>query len=363
MDARRLRSIIGSCKTDDIKPLLTQWGRQIKCQKLASLDFSGNKKVIAQALLSLCENRKHFKTEIDELDLMYTQLYPKKRMWTVFHIDYKDGSTKNEWLDLCNPLKFKKKFKNQAGLYFDNMTSVCVGVHRGAFWTRLYATNGVYRRKDQNYLPSNTVYIVYFPKTEYVIISRYKLSTEEFLHQTILTTLGANEMKNMQLCGHDLYSLIHLAMNKKSQGSFSKFNSKQGQQQPLAGFQPKKRKAIEIEKDDKIFHEDEEKMKKRAKILEKSFGVEEQPCLEKVEYRVKAKFRGTEYVPSMANRHDFFKFTVKFEGPSVLEGIRNLGATGLARVPLPGHLGSVHTLAKNHFVIQDQETSPRKRKK
>ncbi|XP_033753905.1 centromere protein N-like isoform X2 [Pecten maximus] len=363
MDARRLRSIICSCKSNDIKPLLTQWGRQIQCQNVVSVNYSDSKKSIAQALSSICQSRKHFKTEVDELDLKCTQMYPKKRLWKVFHLKDKSDNTTNKWLDLCNPQKFKKKFKSQSELYFDNVTSVCVGVHQGALWTRLYATNTVNRQQDQSYLPSNTVYIVYFPKTEYVIMSRYKLSTEEYLHQAILTTLGATEMTNMQLCGHDLYSLIHLAMNRKCQGSFSKFNSKQDQRQPFAGFEPKKRKAIEIEKDDKIFCEDEETMKKRAKILEKSFGQEEQPCLEKVEYRVKTKFRGTDYVPSMARRQEAFKCTVKFEGSSVLEGIRNLGATGLASVPLPGHLANVHSLAKNHFVIQDQETTPKKRRK
>ncbi|XP_021352767.1 centromere protein N-like isoform X2 [Mizuhopecten yessoensis] len=294
---------------------------------------------------------------------MCTQMYPKKRLWRVFHLKDNKDNTGNRWLDLCNPQKFKKKFKSQADLYFDSATSVCVGVNKGALWTRLYISSMVNRGQEETYRPSNNVYIVYFPKTQYVIISRYKQSTEEFLHQAIMTTLGVTDMTNMQLTGYDLHSLIHLAMNRKCQGSFSKFNSVQGQKHPFAGFQPKKRKAIEIERDENIFCEDEETMKKRAKILEKSFGLEEQPCLEKVEYRVKTKFRGTDYVPSMAKRQDTFKCTVKFEGTSVLEGIRNLGATGLANVPLPGHLASVHSLAKNHFVIQDQETTPRKRRK
>ncbi|XP_060077054.1 centromere protein N-like [Ylistrum balloti] len=361
MDDRRLRSIISNCKSDYIKPLLTQWGRQIQCQNIMSVNFSDPKKTIAQTLLSLCRSRKHFKTEIDELDLMCTQMYPKKQLWKVFHLEDKKDNIGNMWLDLCNPQKFKKKFKSQAELYFDNVVSVCVGVNKGALWTRLSAT--ISGRRQQEYRPSNIVYMVYFPKTQYIIVSRYKLSAEEFLKQTILTTLGSTGMTNMQLTGRDLYSLIHLALNRKCQGPFSKFSSSQEQRPPFAGFQPKKRKVIEIEHNQNIICEDEETMKKRAKLLEKSFGLEEQPCLEKVEYKVKTKFRGTDYVPSMANRQDAFKCTVKFEGTSVLEGIRNLGATGLATVPLPGHLAGVHSLAKNHFVIQDQEMTPRKRRK
>ena len=73
------------------------------------------------------------------------------------------------------------------------------------------------------------------------------------------------------------------------------------------------------------------------------------------------KYRGTN-APIEMPQDKPFKCSVKFEGASVLEGIRNLCNTGLATLPLPSHLGSVQCLAKNQFVIHDQTASKEKRK-
>ena len=54
-----------------------------------------------------------------------------------------------------------------------------------------------------------------------------------------------------------------------------------------------------------------------------------------------------------------FHCRVKFEGPSVLEGIKGLSNGGLASHPLPYHISNVHSLAKNHFVLADKKAAPK----
>ena len=57
----------------------------------------------------------------------------------------------------------------------------------------------------------------------------------------------------------------------------------------------------------------------------------------------------------MALQREPFHCQVKFEGPSVLEGIKALTKAGLTALPLPHHLANVHSLAKNHFVLADKK--------
>ena len=61
----------------------------------------------------------------------------------------------------------------------------------------------------------------------------------------------------------------------------------------------------------------------------------------------------------MGDDDKLFKCKVKFEGDSVLEGIRNLGRHGYTSLPMPQHLSKVQSLAKNHFTIVESEPSQR----
>jgi hypothetical protein len=50
-----------------------------------------------------------------------------------------------------------------------------------------------------------------------------------------------------------------------------------------------------------------------------------------------------------------FSCKVKFEGVSVIEGIKELVPLGVAVVPLPPHLANLHSSAKNHFLLRDRD--------
>ena len=64
---------------------------------------------------------------------------------------------------------------------------------------------------------------------------------------------------------------------------------------------------------------------------------------------MKTVFQG-KFVPSMKGQT--FHCKVKFEGASVLEGIRNLGVTGLAKIPMPDHLVVAPLKGRNSFNIK-----------
>ena len=48
---------------------------------------------------------------------------------------------------------------------------------------------------------------------------------------------------------------------------------------------------------------------------------------------------------------------MKFEGTSVIEGIKELASQGFAKIPLPPHLANVHSLCGNQFLLTDRKKS------
>jgi len=66
-----------------------------------------------------------------------------------------------------------------------------VNIHKGALWTRLYVPkpNDLNNRNDV-YQSSNAVYFLYYPHTDYNIISTHKTSIQEYLLQVWMGRLS-----------------------------------------------------------------------------------------------------------------------------------------------------------------------------
>lgn len=73
--------------------------------------------------------------------------------------------------------------------------------------------------------------------------------------------------------------------------------------------------------------------------------------------QVEAKFMGKKNIENFQDNGEPFRCCVKFEGPSVLDGVRNLASCGLANEPLPKHLLRVNSLGTNNFVLKSKEKS------
>ena len=55
----------------------------------------------------------------------------------------------------------------------------------GVLWMRVYIQSG----PRNMYRSSDTVYIIYYPRTQYILLSRYKKSVESYLIQVIMAIL------------------------------------------------------------------------------------------------------------------------------------------------------------------------------
>ena len=48
---------------------------------------------------------------------------------------------------------------------------------------------------------------------------------------------------------------------------------------------------------------------------------------------------------------------VRFEGSSVIEGIKNLGSQSFVDIPLPSYMTNLHSLSRNSFVLKEKENA------
>ncbi|XP_071785066.1 centromere protein N-A-like isoform X1 [Asterias amurensis] len=348
-----LRKVLGSFRREEYVTLLKQWGsfpadRLSDVEKATSMKRTA-KKALVQHVIQLCSVKNLSKHAVGELELIYQQNHPNSRKWSVFQLT-EQAETKEKH-HVTTMEEFKERLNKQLSLYFRN--DLCIRRHRDAWWIRLGIQEGTQFHRQT---ASNVVYMVHPPQSQFIILSTIKVSHKDCVMQALLNSLRCSEIREIQLTGRNLDSLASLALNSNSQGWFSQFRLNQVDTNPLAKRPSRKRKApsSEILDSDIVFENEKEKELRDKQVLH-SFGSNEQPKLQKIEYKLETKFRGCEFAPAMSLNKEPFRCRVKFEGTNVLEGIRQLAKTGLVSLPLPHHLGNVHSLAKNHFVLADKK--------
>lgn len=100
-----------------------------------------------------------------------------------------------------------------------------------------------------------------------------------------------------------------------------------------------------------IVNEDENRSKKRALYVSETFGNNKQPVLHRVDFEVEACLLSN----SLVDYKGPFPCHVRFEGVSVLDGIRALVEEGCADPPLPPHLSELNSLSQNYFLIREKK--------
>ncbi|CAG2229532.1 CENPN [Mytilus edulis] len=349
MQKQLLGHVVSRTRTKDLKPILERWGWLE--QEVEQIDLSKTKREITNSLIEVCNQKEGLTKDVcGELDLICTQEYSTKKQWSVFLMEKEDEHYISD-SNLSNPLKLKKKLKSEITVFFERENVVSVRMLNGVLWMRVYIQSG----PRNMYRSSDTVYIIYYPRTQYILLSRYKKSVESYLIQSIQNVMGCDKLTNSLLTGTHYESLLQLALDRKSQGDFSRYRLQQVQNLPLLQKPPQKRKVSEFEREPNLQCEDERHKRQRTEELDECFGPNEQPLLQKLEFKVAVKFRGTSAIPSIpVDDMQPFRCRVKFEGPSVIDGIRNLAECGLVTMPYPKYLRSVHTLGKNHIKLADK---------
>lgn len=342
-----LKSCFSRLKVADLEQLIRQWG-YLNNDELSQLDFSKSKLCVFRDVLSFCEDKKRHKEalrKVNDLDLMCTVKNSTKKKWTMYRLQDKKSGSKENWYS--DPEKFKRKLQQQVDLYFDSAASVSVILQDGALWCRLYLPSG------NHLMTANAVYLIHYPNSHCFAISAFKVSVQNFLFQCLSNLFGFHTLTSMNLSGLQYKSLFQLAFNKLGETSFGKLSDVQS----LPFISRRKRKAEEIEREPNLRSEDVAMKRHRSLSLEAAFGEYQQPVLESLRFKVEAKFMGKKNIENFQDDGEPFRCCVKFEGPSVLDGVRNLASCGLANEPLPKHLLRVNSLGTNNFVLKSKEKS------
>ncbi|XP_038069493.1 centromere protein N-A-like [Patiria miniata] len=347
----RLRKVLGRFKRDEFVKHLREWGSiPSGCLKEVETVVAekSTRKALVERIVQL-SNIKHLTTlDVAQLDLIYHQNHPNNRKWSVFQLTKQPEQ--NEKHVVTSPDAFRERLGKQLSFYFKN--DLCLRTRGDAWWLRLGIQEG---SQAQRLSPGNVVYMVHHPHSQYLIMSSIKVSHKDFVMQALLNSLHCSEIREIQLTGRDLDSLAALALHSNSQGWFSQFRLGQVDSNPLSKGPSRKRKASsDVPDTDVVFENQKDKDHREQQILH-AFGSNRQPKLQKIEYKLETRFRGFEFAPAMSLHKEPFHCRVKFEGSSVLEGIKELGRAGLTALPLPHHLANVHSLAKNHFVLADKK--------
>ena len=99
------------------------------------------------------------------------------------------------------------------------------------------------------------------------------------------------------------------------------------------------------------FVDEDGKAKARRKVgLQEVFGVDKlPPALQKVEFKMKGGYKRTTEVPGSFHMH------VRFEGPNVVLGFRELVEAGLADLPYPAHIANLPEQMQSTVEVPSEE--------
>ncbi|XP_030831301.1 centromere protein N [Strongylocentrotus purpuratus] len=354
-----LRKVLCVLKREELGEVVKKWGvfgeesiREVT-HLANSVGRTVPRKSITEKIVQECVKQKISNKQISELDLLCSIRHPEKKKWCVYELK---GLSEDHSKKAFDPQVYFDKFTKHISVYFKH--DLCMDKRGEAIWLRI----GIYDSgKDSAYFfSSNTIYVVYYPHSRHLIVSVRKKGLMQFVMQALILSLGCTSCKETKLTGYHLDSLADLTLNPASQGWFSKFRHNQVDTNPLVKTQTRKRRGDSLDLEDKsLISENVEDEEKCQKDLDSSFGTNKQPKLERIVYEMENKFRGTRAAPRMATRQEPFRCVVKFEGPNVLEGLRQLHPSGISSTALPYLFEQVLSTGKNHFRIYDKSSRDR----
>ncbi|XP_076449293.1 centromere protein N-A-like [Babylonia areolata] len=346
MEEAIIKSVVSKCRSGDLETLIRKWG-WFSDEDLLQIDFRAPKRTTASTIFGLCQEL-HLKEEIGDLDLLCTQINSSSRKWTVLKMK---GSQMRKDLE---PQELKERLATVLEGECLGQVHLNVRSFGGATWLRLYVEGA------SQFRATDVVYVLFYPHTPFLITCRMKVKIQVILYSALQEVFETEEISELQLTGQHLPSLADLALQQSAQGSFRKYRDLAEAENPLVRSKFKRKEPVEEDdrpRDPRLRDENKYEKQRRQDRLDSTFGTHTPPQLEKVDYKMDVRFRGTTFAPGMKSRPDMFRCRVKFEGPSILEGFKNLGKTGLAALPFPRHLARVQSLAKNQFSIAEMDSA------
>ncbi|XP_006821846.1 centromere protein N-A-like [Saccoglossus kowalevskii] len=340
-----LRKVLNRFRKADFEIVLPEWGFVVIGEEGLHLDFNrATKAVIVSRITEYCKRKNITLDDVAELDLIYNHWHQNNRNWQVYRLTGAEGMKKDAPIV---PPDFEFTLRKQLSFYFRH--DLHMMKKEDWIWLRICLKEGV----GSEFSLNNVVYIMHPSDSLNVFTSTIKKSYKQYLLQALVLSLHCTKIKELELTGRHLRSLADMVLHQHSQGVMSRYRYNQVDESPLSCFRKRKESPPDIS-DDRLICENTKEKRARLSQTQETFGQNKQPVVQKLTYKLVTGFHANEYVPGMADGDtNVFHCTVKFAGTSVIEGIRQLGPAGLAKLPLPSHLGNIHSLAKNCMIISE----------
>ncbi|GAB6033581.1 hypothetical protein CHUAL_013584 [Chamberlinius hualienensis] len=275
------------------------------------------------------------------LDLLYTYTRSARKTWTIYELINKNDSD-NPGL---NPVDIRNELRRL--INENNLNSnVTMQTHDGAYWIRFHILDKTIGRRRTRSLKESITYIVHYSRTNCIAATGVTKWHSDVLFRALSTVFEFESHKQTALQDQKLEGLFQL-FHDKNNPHFFPLNAVHIPLATVPEEAPKdgvNERILSLQKDDTVA---------RQKYVETKFGTDERPAVKKLVYEVRTPFTGYEYAPRMRKyEKEMFKYRVVFEGPSVINGLAEMVAAGMAEHPLPKYLANVRTLGKTRFLIK-----------
>jgi len=235
-----------------------------------------------------------------------------------------------------------------------------MNLYAGAVWLRLHfdMSSALQKktsksRRSSPYNPNNSVFIVTFDHSPFVIISSSLVRLSKIVMQGLKISFGVKGLRDIKLSGRHVASLADIVHRRNNEAVSSVFRDKERKESHLyleAEVENVDKDLFENEDFEKVIDEKQRFKKRRQTTVEQAFGCAEQPYLETLDYEFSTRFGGRP-VFDMPNQT---KVLVEIKGPSVLSGMKQLCQRGYVKLPFRRHL-NITQAARNSFSIADKK--------
>ncbi|KAM9268939.1 centromere protein N [Cariama cristata] len=330
--AEYIRRTVLKIPRSEIKTMLQKWGFLSEAQ-LQTINFGQIKENISQDVVQLCEENSADIKQAAVLDIIYSHIYPDKRVWHVYQMNKTGEET--AFFDLMD---FKKKFKRRLRSALKNVTINFREYEDNAIWIRI-AWGTPYTKPNQY----KTSYVVYHSQTPYVFISASVLKSNlPLLCQALVVAANYRDIREMELRGHSLNSLKDIVFKRYSQNFQSYYP------------RPLQERKVAPESDLRIVQENKNEKERIQSVNREVFGDGPQPKLEFAQYKLETMFRSDPKMDVLDKREPF-RCLVKFSSPHLLESLKSLAPAGMADAPLSPLLTCIPQKARNYFKIREKK--------
>ncbi|KAI8055830.1 centromere protein Chl4/mis15/CENP-N [Syncephalis plumigaleata] len=279
-------------------------------------------------------------SQVAQLDFKYVKQVEDALMWKALKI-IRD---KEEWDELTIWQKdtIQRNISAKLSIYLEQYCHV--EWINNNLWIQLLILDNVPLNEPPP--ASNIIYFIFIPQTDYLLYSDVKKRHMEIIQEILIQTLCCNELQEHPLMDRHYNSLIELLTNANVLGSGSKYRSEYLDEHPLSHFTnwTTSRNTRNVIAMSETTLEDAE-LQQRQLIANMQLGSEPLPTLSQVHYEVAFNLQtaSAPNIPSISTT----SMRVKFEGPHVLEGFRELILSDIGHPPLPKHITRIPSLAMN----------------